>query len=223
MEMKWNDFLQQEQEKEYFIQLMNFIEKEYQEKTIYPTQENIFSVFDQTEFSEIKVVILGQDPYHGENQAHGLCFSVQKGVDIPPSLKNIYKELHTDLDYDIPTHGCLLSWANQGVFLLNTILTVEKGMPLSHQDKGWEIFTDKVICEINNKSTPVVFVLWGANARQKKKMITNPLHKVIEAPHPSPLSAYRGFFGSKPFSKINQFLKERGIAEIDWEVKESDV
>ncbi len=216
--MKWSSFLTEEFEKPYFKDLMQFVDKEYETKKIYPEKSNLFSVFEHTEFDDVKVVILGQDPYHGENQAHGLCFSVQKGVKIPPSLRNMFQELEKDLGIPYPSHGSLLNWANQGVFLLNTILSVEEGKPLSHQGKGWETFTDEVILKLNEKSTPVIFVLWGANARKKKKLITNPSHKILEGAHPSPLSAYRGFFGSCPFSKMNTWLVEMNRKPIDWRV-----
>ncbi len=216
--MKWSSFLTEEFEKPYFKDLMQFVDKEYETKKIYPEKSNLFSVFEHTEFDDVKVVILGQDPYHGENQAHGLCFSVQKGVKIPPSLRNMFQELEKDLGIPYPSHGSLLNWANQGVFLLNTILSVEEGKPLSHQGKGWETFTDEVILKLNEKSTPVIFVLWGANARKKKKLITNPSHKILEGAHPSPLSAYRGFFGSCPFSKMNAWLVEMNRKPIDWRV-----
>ncbi|MFV0480164.1 MAG: uracil-DNA glycosylase [Anaerorhabdus sp.] len=218
----WKQVMEQESKKDYFVKLMNFVEGEYQTKIIYPAKENLLSVFEETPFEMVKVVILGQDPYHGENQAHGLAFSTQKAVPIPPSLKNIYKELNHDLGIKTPNHGCLKSWAKQGVFLLNTILTVEKGKPLSHHGKGWEIFTDQIIMELDRKEEGIIFVLWGAHAQKKKSLILNPLHGIIEAPHPSPLSAHRGFFDSAPFSKINERLTQQGQDPIDWRIEDSE-
>lgn len=214
--MNFKELFLEEKEKEYFLNLENFINKEYQEKTIYPPKEKIYEAFKYKDINEIKVIIIGQDPYFNEGQAHGLCFSVMHGVEEPKSLVNIYKELYYDLEINPPMDGNLEGWAEQGVFLLNTILTVEKGKPLSHKNKGWEIFTKRVIEELNNDNNPKVFVLWGNEARKLKTLVTNNNHLVIESSHPSPLSAYNGFFGSKPFSKINEFLKDKGLEPIDW-------
>ena len=206
-------------DKDYFKKLIEFIKNEYNNKTIYPKQAEIFKAFRNTSYKDTKVVILGQDPYHGEGEAEGLSFSVKDGIKKPPSLQNIFKELKDDLGYDIPTSGSLVKWSEEGVLLLNTVLTVIKDIPASHKKIGWETFTDQVIKELNKKETPVVFILWGSFARSKKNLITNKNHYVIESAHPSPFSAYNGFFGSKPFSKANLFLKSKGIKEIDWQIK----
>ena len=219
IERSWEEVLKEELEKDYFKNLLKFVEEEYNTKTIYPKKNEIFRAFMFTPYDKVKVVILGQDPYHGENQAEGLSFSVPEGIPKPPSLKNIFKELHDDIGCSIPISGSLTSWAEQGVLLLNAVLTVMKDQAASHKDKGWETFTDAVIKRINEKETPVVFILWGGYARSKKKYITNPKHLVIESAHPSPLSAYHGFFGSKPFSKTNEYLKEKKIEPINWEIK----
>ena len=215
----WNLFLKEEFEKSYFKELSEFLKNEYANKSIYPKRDHVFNAFAFTSYDEVKVVILGQDPYHQPHQAHGLCFSVNRGVKIPPSLVNIYKELQTDCGCTIPNHGNLIDWTKQGVFLLNTTLTVEESKPNSHLNKGWEVFTDTVIAKINDKQTPVVFILWGRNARNKKSLITNPIHCILESAHPSPLSAYNGFFGSKPFSCCNDFLKSHNLTPIDWQIK----
>lgn len=215
----WDIILKDEISKQYFINLLNFIKKEYQTKTIYPKQTEIFKAFRNTSYKDTKVVILGQDPYHGEGQAEGLSFSVKLGIQKPPSLQNIFKELHDDLGYSIPKNGSLVSWTEEGVLLLNTVLTVEASKPASHKDLGWETFTDAVIKKLNEKETPIVFILWGSFARSKKKLITNPIHGIVESPHPSPFSAYNGFFGSKPFSKTNNFLVSKGLKPINWEIK----
>ena len=186
---------------------------------IYPASEDIFNALHLTPLKDVKVVILGQDPYHNVNQAHGLCFSVKPEVDIPPSLVNIYKELHDDLGCYIPDNGYLVKWAEQGVLLLNTVLTVRAHQAASHQGKGWETFTDAIIHAVDQEDRPIVFILWGRPAQNKKKMLHNPKHLILEAPHPSPLSAYRGFFGSKPFSKTNTFLQEHGLEPIDWQIE----
>ncbi len=214
----WDFILKEEMEKEYFSKLISFVQKEYQSKTIYPKQTDIFKAFRNTSYQDTKVVILGQDPYHGVNQAEGLSFSVKVGVQKPPSLQNIFKELHDDLGCPIPEQGSLVPWTREGVLLLNTVLTVEANKPASHKDIGWEQFTDAVIQKINEKNTPVVFILWGSFARSKKTFITNPIHYVIESSHPSPFSAYHGFFGSRPFSKTNQFLVSKGLKPIHWEI-----
>ena len=217
---KWDYYLKQEFDKDYFKELLSFVKKEYHEKTIYPKQNEVFNAFRYTDFDNVKVVILGQDPYHGPNQAEGLSFSVSNEVLKPPSLQNIFKELESDLKIPFPEVNSLKPWAKQGVLLLNAVLTVEEHKPTSHKNKGWETFTDDVIKLINQKQTPVVFILWGSYAREKKKLITNPIHLVIESAHPSPFSARNGFFGSKPFSKTNDFLKKNGIKEIDWRLEE---
>ncbi len=216
---KWDIILQDEFKKEYFTNLMDFIKNEYKTKTIYPKQNEVFNAFRYTDFDNVKVVILGQDPYHGPNQAEGLSFSVSNEVLKPPSLKNIFKELESDLKIPFPESNSLKKWAKEGVLLLNAVLTVEEHKPTSHKDKGWEIFTDDIIKILNKRDTPTVFILWGAYARDKKNLITNPKHLVIESAHPSPFSARNGFFGSKPFSKTNEFLKKNNIKEIDWRVE----
>lgn len=209
----WDKILEEEMNKEYFFNIKKFIKNERESKTIYPTKDDLFRAFRLTEFDKIKVVIIGQDPYHGEGEAMGLCFSVRKGIVMPPSLRNIFKELEDDLGIK-RTNTDLTDWAKQGIFLLNTVLTVEKDKANSHKDIGWQEFTDFVIKEINDKKDNVIFVLWGGQAQKKKSLITNKSHYIIESAHPSPLSVYRGFFGSKPFSKINNYLKEKGIEEI---------
>lgn len=215
----WDKLLKEEFEKEYFKELMSFIKNEYKCKTIYPKQNEVFNAFRYTNYDDVKVVILGQDPYHGPNQAEGLSFSVSNTVLKPPSLKNIFKELESDLGIHFPESNSLKPWAKEGVLLLNAVLTVEEHMPTSHKDKGWEAFTDNVIKILNQKEEPVVFILWGSYARNKKDLITNPNHLIIESPHPSPFSARTGFFGSKPFSKTNEFLKSKGLKEINWRVE----
>lgn len=214
----WDELLQDEFKKEYYLELRQFLIKEYRTKIIYPDMYSIFAALKLTAYQDVKVVLLGQDPYHGKNQAHGLAFSVQKGVPIPPSLLNIYKELAADLNCYIPNNGYLVSWAKQGVLLLNTSLTVRANLANSHRNKGWEIFTDAVIKLLNEKDTPIVFFLWGNNAKSKVKYITNRRHLVLTATHPSPFSADRGFFGCRHFSQANQFLKENGQKEIDWQI-----
>lgn len=212
----WQDILHDELQTDYVKNLELFLEKEYQSKTIFPDKQNIFSALNYTPFSETKVVILGQDPYHGDNQAHGLSFSVLPGTKIPPSLVNIFKELADDCKINTPSSGYLVPWAKQGVLLLNTVLTVEKGKAHSHKNKGWENFTNCIIKSLNKKENPIILVLWGKPAQQKKQLIDHTKHIIIESPHPSPLSAYRGFFGSKPFSKINNSLKETNQPQINW-------
>lgn len=215
----WDIVLQKEFEEPYFVDLIEKIKKEYREKTIYPKQTEIFNAFRNTPYEKVKVVILGQDPYHGENEAEGLSFSVKVGIRKPPSLNNIFKELHDDLGYDIPNNGSLLPWAREGVLLLNTVLTVEKDKPASHKGYGWETFTDHVIQLLNQKNTPIVFILWGNFAKSKEALITNPIHCIIKSAHPSPFAANYGFFGSRPFSKTNQFLEEHGITPVNWQIK----
>ena len=214
----WDIYLKDEFNKDYFKGILKQVEKEYKEHTCYPPKNEIFNAFRYTTYENLKVVIIGQDPYHGERQAEGLSFSVKNEVKRPPSLQNIFKELEDDIGIKIPENNSLIPWAKEGVLLLNAVLTVEEKKPASHQMIGWEIFTDEVIKIINKKEEPVVFILWGNFARNKKKLITNPNHYIIESPHPSPFSAYNGFFGSKPFSKTNNFLKSKGIKEINWQI-----
>ena len=213
----WQEFIDNETKQEYFQHLKQFLINEYDTKKIYPAKKDLFRCFDLTDFKDVKVVILGQDPYHGVNQAHGLCFSVNKGIKIPPSLVNIYKEIHNDIGCDIPSHGDLSKWASEGVLLLNTIMSVEDSKPMAHANKGWEIFTDRVIKKLNDDDTPKVFLLWGTPSRKKKNLITNSNHLILETVHPSPLSAYNGFFGCKHFSKTNEFLRQHGRKEINWD------
>ena len=215
---KWDEILRDEFEKLYFQELMNFIQNEYKTKTIYPYFPNVFNALKYTDYDDVKVVILGQDPYHGTGEAHGLSFSVLEGVTKPPSLRNIFKELKDDLNIMEPNHGNLEAWTREGVMLLNSVLTVEKDKPASHQNKGWETFTDEVIKKINEREKPVVFLLWGSFAKSKKELITNKIHYVIESAHPSPFSANKGFFGTKPFSKANEFLRQNGQNEINWKI-----
>ena len=215
----WDDILSDEWDKPYYKNLRAFLKEEYKNHTVYPDMHDIFNSLRYTSFADTKVVIIGQDPYHEPNQAHGLCFSVKKGVEPPPSLKNIYKELNSDIGMEIPTHGELTKWAQQGVLLLNTVLTVRRAQANSHKGKGWENFTDRVIGELNKKQTPVVFLLWGANARKKAEIITNPIHQKLITVHPSPLSAYGGFFGCKHFSRCNEILQSNGLAPIDWTIE----
>lgn len=215
-EPKWKQILKSEFEKEYFLKLDKFIDLEYQTKNIYPDRSQIFNAFEQCPFDKVKVVIIGQDPYHGENQAHGLCFSVKNGIAFPPSLQNIFKEIHRDLEIKIPTSGDLTRWAKQGVLLLNATLTVEAHIAGSHQKKGWEKFTDAVIQKITEENNNIVFMLWGAYAQKKCNFIDESKHLVLKSVHPSPLSAYRGFIGNNHFSTANQFLKSKGINEIEW-------
>ena len=216
----WDNILADEWSKPYYRQLHDFLKSEYSKTRIYPDMYDIFNALRYTSFENTRAVIIGQDPYHGPGQAHGLCFSVKKGVPLPPSLVNIYKEITDDLGVAMPQHGDLTGWARQGVLLLNTVLTVRAGQPNSHKDKGWEIFTDRVISELDRKETPVVFLLWGANAEKKARVITNPIHKKLITVHQSPLSAYRGFFGCRHFSKTNAYLTAHGIAPIDWNLND---
>ena len=222
MSMITNDWLTElgdEFKKPYYKKLYQFVLQEYNTTQVFPPAEDIFNAFHFTPLSEVKVVIIGQDPYHNIGQAHGLCFSVKPDVEIPPSLVNIYQELHDDLGCYIPNNGYLVKWAKQGVLMLNTVLTVRAHVPNSHRGKGWEEFTDAAIRALNKQDRPIVFILWGRPAQMKKSMLNNSHHLILEAPHPSPLSAYRGFFGSKPFSKTNRFLMEHGEKPIDWQIE----
>ena len=215
----WAEALKAEYRKPYYKSLYYKLREEYQSHLVYPPAEDIFNAFHLTPLKDVKVVILGQDPYHGDGQAHGLCFSVKPEVETPPSLVNIYKELHDDLGCYIPNHGCLEKWAQQGVLLLNTVLTVRAHQPNSHRNIGWEEFTDAAIRVLNTQDRPIVYLLWGGPARKKKVMLDNPGHLILEAPHPSPLSAYRGFFGCRHFSKCNAFLEKNGLPPIDWQIE----
>lgn len=219
IENDWLAELGTEFRKPYYKSLYEFVKTEYNTTQVFPPADDIFNAFHLTPLSQVKVVILGQDPYHNVGQAHGLCFSVKPEVDIPPSLVNIYKELQDDLGCYIPNNGYLVKWANQGVLLLNTVLTVRAHQANSHRGKGWEEFTDAAIQVLNRQNRPIVFILWGRPAQTKKRMLNNPNHLILEAPHPSPLSAYNGFFGSKPFSRTNRFLQENGEAPIDWQIE----
>lgn len=215
---QWDELLKEEFEKDYYLKLREFLKQEYYTKTIYPNMYDIYNALKLTDYKDIKAVIIGQDPYHGPNQAHGLCFSVKKGIAPPPSLKNIYKELKDDVGFSIPNHGELTQWAQQGVLLLNATLTVQAGLAASHKGKGWEILTDRIIELVNEKTEPVVFLLWGGFARAKKALITNKSHLILECAHPSPLSAYNGFFGCKHFSKTNEFLISNGLEPVNWQI-----
>lgn len=216
----FKEIIEEESKKDYYIKLHDFVENEYATKTIYPPKDNVFSALKNTPYEYVKVVIIGQDPYHGEGEAHGMCFSVNPGIKTPPSLQNIYKELRRDLGCKIPNNGYLMKWARQGVLLLNAVLTVQKDTPASHQGKGWEIFTDKIIEEINKKDTPVVFLLWGNFAKQKASLITNPKHLILTSSHPSPFAVRYGFDGCSHFSKTNEFLEKTGQAPIDWQIED---
>jgi uracil-DNA glycosylase len=215
----WNSLLAEEFEKQYFIKLMQVLKEAYRLELIYPSENDLFAALQLTSYAATKIVILGQDPYHGPDQAHGLSFSVKPGVQIPPSLRNIFKELQSDLGYSIPEHGCLLSWAEQGVLLLNTVMSVKAGQANSHKKIGWQPFTNRIISLLNEREAPVIFILWGSDAQQKAELITNKQHHVIQSVHPSPLSSYRGFMGSKPFSEANRLLTENGESPIEWQIK----
>lgn len=215
----WLEPLRAEFAKPYYASLYRFVNREYRERTIYPKQQDVFAAYDRTPLAKVKVLILGQDPYHEPGQAHGLCFSVNPGIEIPPSLVNIYKELHDDVGCYIPDNGYLIKWADQGVMLLNTVLTVRAHAANSHKDKGWEQFTDATIAALNRQDRPIVYMLWGSHAQKKAAMLDNPGHLVLKAPHPSPLSAYRGFFGCRHFSKANEFLAAKGVEPIDWQIE----
>ena len=215
---EWDGILKGEFEKEYYLKLREFLKYEYSHYEVYPNMYDIFNSLKYTSYNSVKAVILGQDPYHEPGQAHGLCFSVKKGTPLPPSLRNIYKELYSDLGIPPAKHGELISWAQNGVLMMNTVLTVRRGQANSHKNHGWEIFTDRVIELLNRREKPIVFILWGGNARSKTKLITNPNHFILQSAHPSPLSAYNGFFGCKHFSKTNEFLVQHGIEPIDWHI-----
>ncbi|MCM1091304.1 MAG: uracil-DNA glycosylase [Butyrivibrio sp.] len=219
IENDWLPALKMEFGKPYYKELFEFVRQEYNTTQVYPPSEDIFNAFHLTPLNEVKVVIIGQDPYHEPGQAHGLCFSVKPGVDIPPSLVNIYKELQDDCGCFIPNNGYLVKWAKQGVLMLNTVLTVRAHKANSHQGRGWEEFTNAAIKALNTQDRPIVFILWGKPAQMKKSMLNNPNHLILESPHPSPLSAYRGFFGSRPFSRTNAFLQEKGVEPIDWQIE----
>lgn len=214
----WDGVLKGEFEKEYYLRLREFLKQEYFTRKIYPDMYDIFNALKYTPYEDVRAVIIGQDPYHGAGQAHGLCFSVREGIEKPPSLRNIFKEMKDDIGFIEPENGTLTKWAKEGVLLLNAVLTVREGEANSHQGKGWEIFTDTVISHLNKREKPMVFILWGRNARNKKTLITNPNHKILEAAHPSPLSAYNGFFGCRHFSKTNEFLRQNGLKEINWQI-----
>lgn len=215
---EWDELLKEEFKKDYYLKLREFLKVEYNTRRIYPNMYDIFNSLKYTSYSDVKAVIIGQDPYHGAGQAHGLCFSVQKGTAVPPSLQNIYKELYADLGIPPANHGYLKKWADSGVLLMNAVLTVREGQANSHKGMGWEIFTDKVIEILNDRDKPIVFLLWGGNAKQKMRLITNPKHLILQAAHPSPLSAYNGFFGCRHFSKANEFLTANGMESVDWRV-----
>lgn len=215
---EWDALLADEIKKDYYLRLREFLKQEYTTRRIYPPMEDIFNALRHTSYSDVRAVILGQDPYHGAGQAHGMCFSVKKGTPPPPSLQNIFKELKADLGIDPPNHGELTQWADNGVLLLNTVLTVREGQANSHRGMGWEHFTDRVIQLLNERQQPIVFLLWGGNARSKANLITNPQHLVLQCAHPSPLSAYNGFFGCRHFSKTNEFLKQHGMQPINWKL-----
>ncbi len=216
---EWDEIMAGEFDLPYYKELREFLKQEYFTREIYPDMRNIFNAMKHTSYNDVKAVILGQDPYHEPGQAHGLCFSVQKGCPIPPSLQNIYKELNADLGIPPSSHGELYKWADSGVLMLNTVLTVRRGQANSHKGKGWEIFTDHVIGKLNEREKPIVFLLWGGNAKAKRALITNPNHLVLMAAHPSPLSAYNGFFGCRHFSKCNDFLTAHGIEPVDWRIE----
>ncbi len=220
IENDWLEVYNDEFKKPYYKELFKFVGDEYSKGKVFPPSDEIFSAFNLTPLSKVKVVIIGQDPYHNDGQAHGLSFSVKPGIDIPPSLVNIYKELQDDLGCRIPNNGYLVKWAEQGVLMLNSVLTVRAHQAFSHQGHGWEEFTDAAIKGLNTQNRPIVFILWGRPAQSKKKMLNNPKHLILEAPHPSPLSAHRGFFGSKPFSKTNEFLVKNGETPIDWQIED---
>lgn len=219
---EWDQLLEEEYKKTYYKQLWEYLDEEYKNNIVYPSEDNLFAALAYTNYSDVKVVVLGQDPYHGPNQSHGLAFSVEPGVKIPPSLRNIYKELNSDLGCKIPDNGYLEKWAHEGVLLLNTSFTVRGGQANSHSKIGWKIFTDNIIKLLNDRKDPIVFILWGNNAIKMEELITNPQHHIIKSFHPSPLSATRGFFGTKPFSRTNEFLQNNGRKPIDWQIEDRD-
>lgn len=219
LENDWDDLLKEEWTKSYYMQLRQQLINEYRNYDIFPSMYDIFNALKKVSYAQTKVLILGQDPYHGEGQAHGFSFSVQPQTRIPPSLNNIFNELNSDIGCQIPNHGCLLQWAEQGVLLLNSVLTVRRNSPNSHKDLGWAFLTDRIVSLLDQRTIPLVFILWGNNARSKKSLITNEKHLIIESPHPSPYSARTGFFGSKPFSRSNDFLQANNISPIDWQIK----
>lgn len=219
----WDDILKDEWTKDYYINLRKKLIDEYKNYTVYPNMYDIFNALKKVSYDDVKVVILGQDPYHGQGQAHGFSFSVKKGIKTPPSLQNIYKELHSDLGLYIPNNGNLIKWANQGVLLLNSTLTVRAHQANSHKDLGWSILTDNIIKILNKRSKPIVFILWGKFAQSKEELITNGRHLIIKSAHPSPFAAHRGFFGSRPFSKTNEFLQKNNIKSIDWQIENLDL
>ena len=219
IENDWLEPLNPEFRKPYYAELFKFVKEEYASRKVFPPADDIFNAFHLTPLHEVKVVILGQDPYHNDGQAHGLCFSVKPDVDVPPSLVNIYQELHDDLGCYIPNNGYLTKWAKQGVLMLNTVLTVRAHQANSHRGKGWEEFTDAAIRILNEQDRPIVFILWGSPAQKKAAMLHNPKHLILKSPHPSPLSAYRGFFGSRPFSQTNEFLERNGLEPVDWQIE----
>ena len=218
IDSQWQEALKEEFQKDYYHELMAKVSEAYENNQVFPPANEVFNALNLTPLSQVKAVIIGQDPYHDVGQAHGLCFSVKPGVKVPPSLVNIYKELHDDLGCTIPKDGYLVKWATQGVLMLNTVLTVNAHEPNSHKGYGWEKFTDAIISKVNEEDRPIVFLLWGASAQKKKKLLNNPKHLILEAPHPSPLSVYRGFWGCKHFSKTNEFLVNNGIEPIDWQL-----
>ena len=218
IDSQWQEALKEEYQKDYYHELMTKVSEAYENNQVFPPANEVFNALNLTPLSQVKAVIIGQDPYHDVGQAHGLCFSVKPGVKVPPSLVNIYKELHDDLGCTIPEDGYLVKWATQGVLMLNTVLTVNAHEPNSHKGYGWEKFTDAIIRKVNEEDRPIVFLLWGAPAQKKKKLLNNPKHLILEAPHPSPLSVYRGFWGCKHFSKTNDFLVKNGIEPIDWQL-----
>lgn len=218
IDSQWQEALKEEFQKDYYHELMAKVSEAYEHNQVFPPANEVFNALNLTPLSQVKAVIIGQDPYHDVGQAHGLCFSVKPGVKVPPSLVNIYKELHDDLGCSIPEDGYLVKWATQGVLMLNTVLTVNAHEPNSHKGYGWEKFTDAIISKVNEEDRPIVFLLWGAPAQKKKKLLNNPKHLILEAPHPSPLSVYRGFWGCKHFSKTNDFLVKNGIEPIDWQL-----
>ncbi|MCL2018117.1 MAG: uracil-DNA glycosylase [Oscillospiraceae bacterium] len=218
----WNEILKDEFKRRYYVDLREFLKKEYSESSVYPNMNDIFNALKLTAYNDVKAVILGQDPYHEPGQAHGLCFSVQRGTRRPPSLENIFKELTDDMGIIPPAHGDLTNWAKNGVLLLNTVMTVRQGFANSHRGRGWEYFTDKIIEVLNGREKPIVFILWGMNARSKSRLLTNPIHMILTSAHPSPLSAYNGFFGCRHFSRANIFLEEKNLPQVNWRIEDDE-